>query len=65
MYDIPYMQNLRRNDTNELTEQRLRDLQNQFILPGGRVEGRDSWGVWDGRVHTALLQMDDEQGPTA
>ena len=65
MYDIPYMQNLRRNDTNELTEQRLRDLQNQCILPGGRVEGRDSWGVWDGRVHTALLQMDDEQGPTA
>ena len=32
-------------------------------LPEGRVGGSDSWGVWDGRVHTALLEMDDEQGP--
>ena len=28
---------------------------------GGWGEGQ---GVWDGCVHTALLEMDDEQGPT-
>ena len=26
--------------------------------------GRDSWGVWDGHVHTALFKMDNQQGPT-
>ena len=26
---------------------------------------RDSWGVWDGHVHTALFKMHHEQGPAA
>ena len=30
----------------------------------GRMEGRDSLGVWDGQVHTALFQMGNQQGPT-
>ena len=30
----------------------------------GRMEGRDSLGVWNGQVHTALFKMDNQQGPT-
>ena len=26
--------------------------------------GRDSQGVWDGHVHTAIFKMDNQQGPT-
>ena len=25
--------------------------------------GRDSQGVWEGHVHTALFKMDNQQGP--
>ena len=38
---------------------RLTDLENKLMV--GRV--RDSEGVWDGHVHTALLKMDNQQGP--
>ena len=31
---------------------------------GGRM-GRNSSGVWDGHVHTAILKMDKQKGPTA
>ena len=30
----------------------------------GLPEGRDSYGVWDGHVHTAIFKMDNQQGPT-
>ena len=30
----------------------------------GRMEGRDSLGVWNGQVHTALFKMDNQQEPT-
>ena len=30
----------------------------------GEVGGSDSLGVQDGQVHTALFEMDDQQGPT-
>ena len=26
--------------------------------------GRNSLGVWDGHVHTAIFKMDNQQGPT-
>ena len=26
--------------------------------------GRESLGVWDGHVHTAIFKMDNQQGPT-
>ena len=29
----------------------------------GRMGERESWGVWDGHVHTAILKMDNQQGP--
>ena len=32
-------------------------------LPGARMGGRDSYGVWDERVPTAVFKM-DQQGPT-
>ena len=45
LYDIPYMWNLKRNDTNELTKQKqthkLRNEMNLRLLRG-RMEGRDS-----------------------
>ena len=25
---------------------------------------RDSLGIWDGKVHTAVFKMDNQQGPT-
>ena len=28
------------------------------------MEGRDSLGVWDGYVHTATFEMENQQGPT-
>ena len=24
----------------------------------------NSWGVWDGHVHSAIFKMDNQQGPT-
>ena len=33
-------------------------------LPGGGEVGRDSRGVWDGHAHTAMFNMDNQQGPT-
>ena len=30
-------------------------------LPGGRVGGRDSQGVWDRHVHTAIFKVDNQQ----
>ena len=24
---------------------------------------RDSWGVWEGHVHTGVFKMDNQQGP--
>ena len=35
-YDIPYMWNLKRNDTNELTEQKDTDLKNELMFGGER-----------------------------
>ena len=28
------------------------------------MRGRDSWGVWDEHVHTAVFKMDNQQAPT-
>ena len=32
-------------------------------FPGGRMRGRDSQGVWDGHGHTAVFNMENQQGP--
>ena len=44
------MQNLKRNDTNELiykTETDSQTYRMNLWLPGGRMGGKDSQGVWD------------------
>ena len=44
MYDIPYMWNLNRNDTNERTykreRERLTDLENELIIAGRKNGGK-------------------------
>ena len=66
------MQNLKRNYVNELIYKSKpfyfrteTDLDNQLMVARGqKMGGRDSQGVWDGHVHTAILKMDNHQGPT-
>ena len=36
--DFPYMRHLKRNDTSELTKQRLTDLENKLKVAGGKGE---------------------------
>ena len=38
-YDIPYMQNLERNDSNLQNRNRLIDLQKELIVAGGGRKG--------------------------
>ena len=33
-------------------------------VTGKNGRKRDSLGVWDGQVHTAVFKMDNQQGPT-
>ena len=64
--DSPYIWSLKRNDTNELTYKTETDSQTSrrhLRLSGGRMGGRDSQAVGDGHVHTAVLKMDNQQGP--
>ena len=40
-----------------------------MIDGGGQVQGkglggRENWGISEGHVHTAVLKMDNRQGPT-
>ena len=56
--DIPPVQNLKSNDTNELTY-KTDDSQTQkknLWLP----EGRDSYRVWEGHVLTAIFKMNNQ-----
>ena len=46
----------------ELTYKAERDSQNQKMNLG-LPEGRDSCGIWEGQVHTAIFKMDNQQGP--
>ena len=49
-YDIAYLWTLKRNNTNELIYKRETDSQawrTSFWLPGERLGGRDSQGIWD------------------
>ena len=39
-YDIPYVWNLKRNDTNELTKQKVTELENKLMVAQGKDEGK-------------------------
>ena len=41
-----------------------RDFENQLMVAGGKNGGRDSYGVWDGHVHSAIFKTGNQQGPT-
>ena len=55
------MWNLKRNDTNKLTKKDSTELENKLGLVA-ELRGRDSQGVWDGHVHTAIFKMDSQPG---
>ena len=38
---------------------RLTDLENELMVAGGR----ESYGLWEGYVHTVTFTMDNQQGP--
>ena len=58
---ICYMQNLKRNDKNELIyRKRLTDSQNKPMLTGGKDGGRDKEFGMD--TYT-LFKMDNQLGP--
>ena len=51
---------------NLQNKKRLTALENELtVASGGRMKGRDNWGVWDGHVHTAIFKRDNQQGLTA
>ena len=70
IYNIPYKQNLKRNDTNELVYKTETDLQTQRAnswLLGERMGGRDRGFGMDiviFKVHIAIFKMDNQQGST-
>ena len=49
---------------NSQIRNRLTDLENELMIAGGRMRGRDSLGVWDGHVHSGTFKMDNQQGHT-
>ena len=65
-YDTAYMWKLKKKNTNEFIYKTETGSQtyrtNLWLL--GRREG-DRLGVWDGHVNTAIVKLDNQQGPTA
>ena len=60
------MLNLKRNNTDELIYKTETDSQTKRMnlwFPGGRIGPRDSYGILDGHVHTAVFTMDKQQCP--
>jgi len=56
------MWNLKRNDTNELTEQKLTHW--RVVASGKGWEEEGIVRFWGGHVHTAVFKIDGQQGPT-
>ena len=42
---------------------RLTDIENELMVAGRRVGGKNSQGVWDGHVHAAVFKRENQQGP--
>ena len=58
-YAIPYMWNLKRNDTNELNYKTHRLREWTYGCHMERIGGRDSYWVWCWHVHTSIFKMDN------
>ena len=48
---------------NVVRKQKETDLESELTVPRGRGRGRGGQGVWDGRGHTAVFNMENQQGP--
>lgn len=46
------------------TEHRFTDIENTLRVTMGKDGGKGQVGNWDGHVHTALSEMDYQQGLT-
>ena len=66
MYDIPHTEPKKswHKSTYLQNRNRLRDWERKLTLPRVRRGERERQGVWGGHVHTAVLRMDNQQGPT-
>ena len=42
---------------NLQNKKRITDLESVLMVLEGGLVGRDSWGVWDGPVYTALFKI--------
>ena len=65
-YNITYMWNLKKNDTNELIYKIEIDSQTQktnLWLPTGKA-GKDKLGAGDQQIHTTVYKTDKQQGST-
>ena len=63
LHDIPYMWNLKEMiQMNLFTKQKQTRRLRECTY--GLQRGRASWGVWDEHVHSAILKMDNQHGPT-
>ena len=67
-YDIPYMWNLKRSDTNDFaykTEAVSQTWKKELMVNlWGKGSWRDRLQVWDRHGHTAIFEINSQQGPT-
>ena len=63
LYDIPYMQNLKRNDTNENSLDKGAWQATVHGVAKSRKRLSD-FHFWEIHVHTAIDKMDNQQDPT-
>ena len=66
-YDITYMWNLKKNNTNELIYKTETDSQTSKQTYGYQREnvgGRDKLAVLDSHIHTTIYKIDSQLGPT-
>lgn len=47
---------------NTLETHRL--IKRTYGCQGNKDGGRDRYGIWDGHAHTAICELDDQQGPS-
>ena len=44
---------------------RFTDLENQFMVTGGKVGRKDRVEVWDWHAHSSILKINSQQEPAA